>query len=176
MLLFFFQRVKVLCSPSEEWHPYLDVHRGEHYSVERCRQRIADINWMEIQCSTLLHADVVFSFSSTLRLVRECKDSDHECYKYSRWETREHNKWCLNTNSKYRPSSWTLTCEWSRHKTSFCFSSFAQPPCDYCGFRPQILHFYTNPALLHCSTAGVVRLRAPSGGHKCPCPFQNPTV
>lgn len=44
MLLFFLQRVKVLCSPSEEWHPYLDVHRGERYSVERCRQRIADIN------------------------------------------------------------------------------------------------------------------------------------
>lgn len=46
MLLFFLQRVKALCSPSKEWHPYLDIHRGERYSVERCRQRIADINWM----------------------------------------------------------------------------------------------------------------------------------
>ncbi|XP_068598918.1 sodium- and chloride-dependent neutral and basic amino acid transporter B(0+)-like [Brachionichthys hirsutus] len=34
-------RVKLLCSPAEEWHPYLDIHRGERYSEERCRQRIA---------------------------------------------------------------------------------------------------------------------------------------
>lgn len=32
------QRLKRLCSPSEEWHPYLDVHRGERYSKERCSQ------------------------------------------------------------------------------------------------------------------------------------------
>ncbi|CAN9512332.1 unnamed protein product [Ophioblennius macclurei] len=25
------QRLKTLCSPSEDWHPYLDVHRGERY-------------------------------------------------------------------------------------------------------------------------------------------------
>ncbi|XP_023010251.2 sodium- and chloride-dependent neutral and basic amino acid transporter B(0+) [Maylandia zebra] len=33
------KRLKSLCSPSEEWHPYLDVHRGERYSEERCRRR-----------------------------------------------------------------------------------------------------------------------------------------
>uniref|UniRef100_A0A3Q3LBR8 Transporter n=1 Tax=Mastacembelus armatus TaxID=205130 RepID=A0A3Q3LBR8_9TELE len=33
------QRLKSLCSPSEEWHPYLDVHRGERYSEERCRHK-----------------------------------------------------------------------------------------------------------------------------------------
>ncbi|XP_044034677.1 sodium- and chloride-dependent neutral and basic amino acid transporter B(0+) isoform X1 [Siniperca chuatsi] len=34
------KRLKSLCSPAEEWHPYLDVHRGERYSEERCRRRI----------------------------------------------------------------------------------------------------------------------------------------
>ncbi|XP_041808355.1 sodium- and chloride-dependent neutral and basic amino acid transporter B(0+) [Chelmon rostratus] len=34
------KRLKSLCSPSEEWHPYLDVHRGERYSDERCRHRM----------------------------------------------------------------------------------------------------------------------------------------
>uniref|UniRef100_A0A3Q3LDU5 Transporter n=1 Tax=Mastacembelus armatus TaxID=205130 RepID=A0A3Q3LDU5_9TELE len=33
------KRLKSLCSPSEEWHPYLDVHRGERYSEERCRHK-----------------------------------------------------------------------------------------------------------------------------------------
>ncbi|KAM9758443.1 sodium- and chloride-dependent neutral and basic amino acid transporter B(0+) [Menidia menidia] len=33
------KRLKSLCSPSEEWHPYLDIHRGERYSEERCRCR-----------------------------------------------------------------------------------------------------------------------------------------
>ncbi|XP_059186357.1 sodium- and chloride-dependent neutral and basic amino acid transporter B(0+)-like [Centropristis striata] len=28
------KRLKSLCSPSKEWHPYLDVHRGERYSKE----------------------------------------------------------------------------------------------------------------------------------------------
>ncbi|XP_058487251.1 sodium- and chloride-dependent neutral and basic amino acid transporter B(0+) [Solea solea] len=30
------KRLKLLCSPSKKWHPYLDVHRGERYSEERC--------------------------------------------------------------------------------------------------------------------------------------------
>ncbi|KAM3621385.1 uncharacterized protein V6R79_010570 [Siganus canaliculatus] len=34
-------RVKSLCTPSEDWHPYLEIHRGERYSEERCRQRQA---------------------------------------------------------------------------------------------------------------------------------------
>ncbi|KAG7238298.1 hypothetical protein INR49_031009 [Caranx melampygus] len=33
------KRVKSLSSPSEEWHPYLDVHRGTRYSEERCCRR-----------------------------------------------------------------------------------------------------------------------------------------
>uniref|UniRef100_A0A8D3EF58 Transporter n=1 Tax=Scophthalmus maximus TaxID=52904 RepID=A0A8D3EF58_SCOMX len=30
------KRLKTSCSPSKDWHPYLDVHRGERYSEERC--------------------------------------------------------------------------------------------------------------------------------------------
>ncbi|XP_069571836.1 sodium- and chloride-dependent neutral and basic amino acid transporter B(0+) [Brachyistius frenatus] len=33
------KRLKSLCSPAEEWHPYLDVHRGERYSEECCHRR-----------------------------------------------------------------------------------------------------------------------------------------
>ncbi|KAM3877893.1 sodium- and chloride-dependent neutral and basic amino acid transporter B(0+) [Diretmus argenteus] len=33
------KRLKSMCSPSEEWHPYLEVHRGERYSEERRRHR-----------------------------------------------------------------------------------------------------------------------------------------
>lgn len=40
--LCFPQRLKTLCSPSEDWHPYLDVHRGERYSKERCQTRGGD--------------------------------------------------------------------------------------------------------------------------------------
>ncbi|XP_074531087.1 sodium- and chloride-dependent neutral and basic amino acid transporter B(0+)-like isoform X2 [Halichoeres trimaculatus] len=32
------KRLKSLCTPAEEWHPYLDIHRGERYSEDRCRQ------------------------------------------------------------------------------------------------------------------------------------------
>ncbi|KAM9362239.1 sodium- and chloride-dependent neutral and basic amino acid transporter B(0+)-like [Symphorus nematophorus] len=35
------KRLKSLCSPSEDWHPYLDIHRGERYSEECCRRRRA---------------------------------------------------------------------------------------------------------------------------------------
>uniref|UniRef100_A0A671UHP2 Transporter n=1 Tax=Sparus aurata TaxID=8175 RepID=A0A671UHP2_SPAAU len=35
------KRLKLLCSPSEEWRPYLDIHRGERYSEERCHRRRA---------------------------------------------------------------------------------------------------------------------------------------
>lgn len=35
----FLQRLKTLCSPSDKWHPHLDVNRGERYSVERCSSR-----------------------------------------------------------------------------------------------------------------------------------------
>nr|XP_061841449.1 sodium- and chloride-dependent neutral and basic amino acid transporter B(0+)-like [Nerophis lumbriciformis] len=35
------KRLKSMCSPSEEWHPFLDVHRGERYSEERCRTKDA---------------------------------------------------------------------------------------------------------------------------------------
>ncbi|KAM6927509.1 sodium- and chloride-dependent neutral and basic amino acid transporter B(0+) [Xenentodon cancila] len=30
------KRLKSLCSPSEEWHPYLEEHRGDRYSKDRC--------------------------------------------------------------------------------------------------------------------------------------------
>uniref|UniRef100_A0A4W6FTC4 Solute carrier family 6 member 14 n=1 Tax=Lates calcarifer TaxID=8187 RepID=A0A4W6FTC4_LATCA len=30
----FSMRLKFLCTPSEDWHPYLDIHRGERYSEE----------------------------------------------------------------------------------------------------------------------------------------------
>ncbi|CAL8338510.1 unnamed protein product [Lota lota] len=33
----FRKRLRLLCSPSEDWHPYLEVHRGERYSQERFR-------------------------------------------------------------------------------------------------------------------------------------------
>ncbi|XP_047195279.1 sodium- and chloride-dependent neutral and basic amino acid transporter B(0+)-like [Hippoglossus stenolepis] len=32
-------RLKSVCTPSEDWHPYLEIHRGERYSEESCRQR-----------------------------------------------------------------------------------------------------------------------------------------
>ncbi|XP_075966787.1 sodium- and chloride-dependent neutral and basic amino acid transporter B(0+) isoform X2 [Anarhichas minor] len=35
------KRLKSLCSPAEEWHPYLDIHRGERYSQDRCRLRMS---------------------------------------------------------------------------------------------------------------------------------------
>ncbi|XP_041638581.1 sodium- and chloride-dependent neutral and basic amino acid transporter B(0+)-like [Cheilinus undulatus] len=35
------QRVKSLCVPSEDWGPYLEIHRGERYSDENCRRRRA---------------------------------------------------------------------------------------------------------------------------------------
>ncbi|XP_044034714.1 sodium- and chloride-dependent neutral and basic amino acid transporter B(0+)-like isoform X2 [Siniperca chuatsi] len=35
------KRLKSLCSPSEDWHPYLNIHRGERYSEDRCHQRRA---------------------------------------------------------------------------------------------------------------------------------------
>lgn len=38
----FLQRLRTLCSPTEKWHPYLDVNRGEHYSVESCSRRRAE--------------------------------------------------------------------------------------------------------------------------------------
>ncbi|XP_008318391.1 sodium- and chloride-dependent neutral and basic amino acid transporter B(0+) [Cynoglossus semilaevis] len=34
------QRFKSLCSPSKDWHPYLDIHRGERYAdVQSCDLR-----------------------------------------------------------------------------------------------------------------------------------------
>ncbi|XP_053724373.1 sodium- and chloride-dependent neutral and basic amino acid transporter B(0+)-like isoform X1 [Synchiropus splendidus] len=35
-------RLKSLCLPSEDWHPYLEIHRGEKYSKEACQQRHSD--------------------------------------------------------------------------------------------------------------------------------------
>ncbi|XP_061148080.1 sodium- and chloride-dependent neutral and basic amino acid transporter B(0+)-like [Syngnathus typhle] len=33
------KRIKSLCYPSEEWHPFLDIHRGERYSEENRRKK-----------------------------------------------------------------------------------------------------------------------------------------
>ncbi|XP_049433594.1 sodium- and chloride-dependent neutral and basic amino acid transporter B(0+) [Epinephelus fuscoguttatus] len=41
------KRLKSLCAPAEEWHPYLDIHRGERYSQERCRLRMSHKNKVE---------------------------------------------------------------------------------------------------------------------------------
>ncbi|KAM4613796.1 sodium- and chloride-dependent neutral and basic amino acid transporter B(0+) [Polymixia lowei] len=35
----FWKRLKTVCSPSEDWHPYLEVHRGERYSDEHLGRR-----------------------------------------------------------------------------------------------------------------------------------------
>ncbi|KAK5872707.1 hypothetical protein PBY51_013382 [Eleginops maclovinus] len=35
------KRLKSLCSPAEEWHPYLDVHRGDRYSEQRFHLRMS---------------------------------------------------------------------------------------------------------------------------------------
>uniref|UniRef100_A0A8C4DCH7 Transporter n=1 Tax=Dicentrarchus labrax TaxID=13489 RepID=A0A8C4DCH7_DICLA len=49
---------KSLCAPAKEWHPYLDIHRGERYSEERCRNRMTswtkpDVNVNVISSSWL---------------------------------------------------------------------------------------------------------------------------
>ncbi|KAM6980779.1 sodium- and chloride-dependent neutral and basic amino acid transporter B(0+) [Aplochiton taeniatus] len=39
------QRLKSLCTPSKDWHPYLDTHRGERYSEEQLHySKTSDIN------------------------------------------------------------------------------------------------------------------------------------
>ncbi|CAI5688208.1 unnamed protein product [Oreochromis niloticus] len=47
------KRLKSLCSPSEEWHPYLDVHRGERYSEERCHRRNNSKNKAEVNLNVI---------------------------------------------------------------------------------------------------------------------------
>ncbi|XP_018542266.1 sodium- and chloride-dependent neutral and basic amino acid transporter B(0+) [Lates calcarifer] len=47
------KRLKSLCSPSEKWHPYLDVHRGDRYSEERCRRRKSDLNRPEVNVNVI---------------------------------------------------------------------------------------------------------------------------
>lgn len=47
------QRVKALCRPSEEWHPYLDVHRGERYSEDRCRHKGKSVRTQETNVNVI---------------------------------------------------------------------------------------------------------------------------
>ncbi|KAM9361732.1 sodium- and chloride-dependent neutral and basic amino acid transporter B(0+)-like [Symphorus nematophorus] len=47
------KRLKSLCSPAEEWHPYLDVHRGERYSEERCRHRMKHTHKKEVNVNVI---------------------------------------------------------------------------------------------------------------------------
>ncbi|KAM4583098.1 sodium- and chloride-dependent neutral and basic amino acid transporter B(0+) [Fundulus diaphanus] len=42
------ERLKTLCSPSEKWHPFLDIHRGERYSTDRCIQEKGRKNQLEV--------------------------------------------------------------------------------------------------------------------------------
>lgn len=53
LISYFPQRLKSLCSPSEKWHPYLDVHRGDRYSEERCRRRKSDLNRPEVNVNVI---------------------------------------------------------------------------------------------------------------------------
>uniref|UniRef100_A0A8C7X7P1 Transporter n=1 Tax=Oryzias sinensis TaxID=183150 RepID=A0A8C7X7P1_9TELE len=47
------ERLKSLCSPSEEWHPYLDIHRGERYSEERCHNNKDYRNHQEVDVNVI---------------------------------------------------------------------------------------------------------------------------
>ncbi|XP_029287939.1 sodium- and chloride-dependent neutral and basic amino acid transporter B(0+) [Cottoperca gobio] len=47
------KRLKSLCSPAEEWHPYLDIHRGERYSEERCRLRMSHKTKPEVNVNVI---------------------------------------------------------------------------------------------------------------------------
>uniref|UniRef100_A0A3Q3VW68 Transporter n=1 Tax=Mola mola TaxID=94237 RepID=A0A3Q3VW68_MOLML len=49
----FLQRLKSVCSPAEEWRPYLDIHRGERYSKERCRNRTNHKNKPEVNVNVI---------------------------------------------------------------------------------------------------------------------------
>ncbi|XP_042354401.1 sodium- and chloride-dependent neutral and basic amino acid transporter B(0+) [Plectropomus leopardus] len=47
------KRLKSLCTPAEEWHPYLDVHRGERYSQERCHLRMGNKTKPEVNVNVI---------------------------------------------------------------------------------------------------------------------------
>ncbi|XP_037304232.1 sodium- and chloride-dependent neutral and basic amino acid transporter B(0+) [Pungitius pungitius] len=47
------KRLKSLCSPAEEWHPYLGIHRGERYSQERCRLRMSHTTKPEVNVNII---------------------------------------------------------------------------------------------------------------------------
>uniref|UniRef100_A0A671UEG0 Transporter n=1 Tax=Sparus aurata TaxID=8175 RepID=A0A671UEG0_SPAAU len=53
------KRLKSLCSPSEEWHPYLDIHRGERYSHKTMSYRI-----LHTQCDFILFTLLTLSQSN----------------------------------------------------------------------------------------------------------------
>ncbi|XP_010786173.1 sodium- and chloride-dependent neutral and basic amino acid transporter B(0+) [Notothenia coriiceps] len=48
------KRLKSLCSPTEEWHPYLDIHRGERYSEQRIRLRMSHKTKPEANVNVIL--------------------------------------------------------------------------------------------------------------------------
>uniref|UniRef100_A0A8C6VVD6 Transporter n=1 Tax=Nothobranchius furzeri TaxID=105023 RepID=A0A8C6VVD6_NOTFU len=47
------KRLKSLCSPSEDWHPYLDLHRGQRYSQERCHRKKNHKNLLEVDINVV---------------------------------------------------------------------------------------------------------------------------
>lgn len=47
------ERLKSLCRPAEDWHPYLEKYRGERYSVEKQTDKPADTNISVVSSSWL---------------------------------------------------------------------------------------------------------------------------
>uniref|UniRef100_A0A8C5E3B2 Transporter n=1 Tax=Gouania willdenowi TaxID=441366 RepID=A0A8C5E3B2_GOUWI len=47
------ERLKFLCTPSEEWRPYLNVHRGERYSDDRYLQKRNPSNTLEVDVNVI---------------------------------------------------------------------------------------------------------------------------
>uniref|UniRef100_A0A8C5E0L5 Transporter n=1 Tax=Gouania willdenowi TaxID=441366 RepID=A0A8C5E0L5_GOUWI len=50
------ERLKFLCTPSEEWRPYLNVHRGERYSDDRYLQKRNPSNTLEVDVNVISSA------------------------------------------------------------------------------------------------------------------------
>uniref|UniRef100_A0A3B4BF66 Transporter n=1 Tax=Periophthalmus magnuspinnatus TaxID=409849 RepID=A0A3B4BF66_9GOBI len=48
------ERLKSLCRPTEDWHPYLEKHRGERYSVENQTNKCTDTSSVSVISSSWL--------------------------------------------------------------------------------------------------------------------------
>ncbi|CAN9512333.1 unnamed protein product [Ophioblennius macclurei] len=47
------KRMKTVCSPSEDWHPYLDIHRGERYPKQRSHRMKNSTNRPEVDANVI---------------------------------------------------------------------------------------------------------------------------